>query len=291
MNMRAKTKKCLIGLLFVSPWILGFLAFTLYPLFTTMLYSVSTVRFLLDGVQTTFVGWDNYINVLTQDPDFKLALPQYLMHLAYILPMVLVFSILLSLLLNSKIKFRRLFRALFFLPVIIMSGPVVSNLRQMGAVTIQGLRAFPVYRFIAEQFPDTLASPIIYIFDNAVLILWFSGVQILIFLSGLQKIDRSIYEAAMVDSASGWQQFWKITMPNLRPFIFLNAIYTIVDISMFAMNPIIILIKQGLFTAVRGFGFSAAVSWIYFVIILLAVILVYLLFGREESNKPKNVYY
>lgn len=284
-RLTAKRKKQLLGMLFVSPWVFGFLVFTAYPLITTVQYSFSTVRFLLDGIQTTHVGFTNFTDVLTKDPDFKLALPQYLMQLFYIVPMVLVFSILLSLLLNCRIKLRRLFRALFFLPVIIMSGPVVSNLRQMGAASIQGLGAFPVYRFIGEHFPAAASAPILYIFDNAVLILWFSGVQILIFLSGLQKIDRSIYEAAMVDSASGWQQFWKITMPTLKPFIFLNGIYTIVDISMSAMNPITIFIKQGLFSATKGFGFSAAASWIYFILILAAVFLMYLLFGREVKDK------
>lgn len=280
-----RRRKQLIGLLFVMPWILGFIAFTSYPLFMTIRYSLGTVRFLLDGVQITHIGWINFTEVVTKDPDFKLSLPQYLMQLLHIVPMVVVFSLLLAMLLNFKIKMRRFFRALFFMPVIIMSGPVVSNLDQMGAATIRGLPFFPIYRFISEYFPDFAANSILYIFDNAVLILWFSGVQILIFLSSLQKIDRSIYEAPTVDGASGWQQFWKLTMPILKPFIFLNLIYTIVDVSMSVKNPIIIFIKEGLFVATKGFGFSAAASWVYFAIILLAVILSYVLFGREEKTE------
>lgn len=283
-NFIAKHRNQLVGLLFVAPWVIGFIVFTIYPLLTTVFYSLSKVRFLLEGIQTTYVGFTNYTSVLLKDPDFKLALPQYLMQLLYIVPMILVFSILLSLLLNCKLRFRRLFRALFFLPVIIMSGPVVGNLRQMGAASLQGLQIFPVYKFISSYFPGVLAAPILYIFDNAVLVLWFSGVQVLIFLSGLQKVDRTIYEAAMVDGASGWQQFWKITMPTLKPFIFLNAIYTIVDVSMSSLNPIITVIKQGLFSTNKGFGFSAAASWIYFILILLAVLIAYLLFGRGNKQ-------
>ncbi|MEG6611273.1 sugar ABC transporter permease [Pseudoclostridium thermosuccinogenes] len=279
-----RNRRQLFGWLFISPWILGFMVFTAYPLFETMRYSLSTVRFLLDGIEMDNVGFTNYTNVLLKDPDFKLALPGYLTELLFFVPMVLVFSILLALLLNSPIRMRRLFRSLFFLPVVIMSGPVVGNLRQMGATTLKGLRSFFIYRFIAEYFPGVAAAPVLYIFDNAVLILWFCGVQILIFLSGLQKVDKNIYEAARVDGASGWQQLWKITMPMLKPFIFLNGVYTVVDVSMSSLNPVITVIKEGLFNIRKGFGFSAAASWIYFLIIVMAVIVVYLLFGREERT-------
>jgi len=279
-----KRKEQLIGLGFVSPWIIGFIVFMVYPLFNTIVYSFSQVRFLLNGIQTTYVKLVNYTDVLLKDPDFKLALPQYFIQIFLFVPMVVVFSILLSLLLNCKLRGRRFFRALFFLPVIIMSGPVIDNLRLTNAITLQGLYNFPVYKFIAEYLPNVISSPILYIFDNAVLILWHTGVQTLIFLSALQKIDRSIYEASMVDGASSWQQFWKLTLPVLRPFILLNVIYTIMDVSMSSLNPIIIQIKSAMFNIRKGFGFAAAASWVYFIIILFAVLLSYLLFGREKNN-------
>jgi ABC-type sugar transport system permease subunit len=292
--LRHRTK--FIGLAFVSPWIIGFLVFTVYPIAETLRYSFSSVRFLLKGINLEPVGFDNYVNVLFQDAKFKLALPGYITQLFGFVPMILVFSILLALLLNTKIRFRKFFRAVFFLPVIIVSGPVIGNLRAMDAATIKGLGQFPVYRFIAEYFPGPVASPILHIFDNAVLIMWFCGVQILVFLSGLQKMDRNIYEAAMVDGASGWQQFWKLTIPTLIPFFFLNAIYSIVDVSMSTLNQVIILIKQGLFETNQGFGFSAAATWIFFLIILLTVFMAFLLFGRDKDlaapsmkkGKPKS---
>lgn len=283
-KINLKRKEQLIGLCFVSPWIVGFIVFMIYPLFNTILYSFSEVRFLLNGIQTTYVKFVNYTDVLFKDPDFKLALPQYFIQIFLFVPMVVIFSILLSLLLNCKLRGRRFFRALFFLPVIIISGPVVENLKSIDAITLQGMYNFPVYEFIAEYLPNIVSSPILYIFNNAVLILWHTGVQTLIFLSALQKIDRSIYEASMVDGASSWQQFWKLTLPVLRPFIFLNIIYTIMDVSMSSMNPIIIQIKLAMFNIRKGFGFAAAASWVYFIIILFAVILSYLLFGREKNN-------
>ncbi|WP_204486448.1 carbohydrate ABC transporter permease [Caldicoprobacter guelmensis] len=281
--MSLRTKEQLIGLGFVSPWIIGFIVFMIYPIFNTILYSFSEVRFLLNAVQTTFVGFFNYTDVLLKDPDFKLALPQYFMQLLLFVPMVVIFSLMLSLLLNSKLKGRSFFRALFFLPVIIMSGPVVDNLKSMNAITLQGLFNFPVYKFIAQYLPSFVSVPILYVFNNAVLILWHTGVQTLIFLSALQKIDRSMFEASMVDGASSWQQFWKLTLPVLRPFIFLNIIYTVMDVSMSTLNPIIVQIKLAMFNIRKGFGFAAAASWIYFIIILFAVMLAYLLFGREKE--------
>jgi ABC-type sugar transport system permease subunit len=155
----------------------------------------------------------------------------------------------------------------------------------MGATELSGVKSFFVYRFISGHLPSVISTPLLYTFDNAVVILWFCGVQILIILSALQKVDRNIYEAAEVDGATKWQQFWKITMPIIKPFVFLCSIYTIVDVSMSALNPIIVLIKEGMFQPTKGFGFSAAISWIYFLIILLAVLIAYLLLGRERKDK------
>jgi ABC-type sugar transport system permease subunit len=272
------------GFLFVLPWIIGFLVFTAYPLATAVLYSFSKVSFPLDGIKLESVGIQNYTTVMVSDPDFKLALSTYLTQLVCYVPMVLVFSCMLAMLLNSDIRMRQLVRAIFFLPVIIMSGPVLASLKEMGAVTLQGLDDFPVYEFIAKYLPPSVSAPILYVFDHAVVILWYCGVPILIFLSGLQKMDRSMYEAAMVDGASAWQRFWKLTIPTLRPFFFLNGVFSVVEISMSTQNPIIKLIKDGLFQITRGFGFSAAVSMLYFLIIIVSVLLLYLFFGREKRD-------
>ena len=282
-RIKLTSKKQWIGMIFVSPWIVGFLVFTLIPLLTTIKYSLNTVRFKLESIEMTFVSLKNFTEVLFKDPEFKLALPEYLVDLLFFVPMVIVFSILLSLLLNTNLKGQGFFRAIFFLPVIIISGPVIENIQAMGAATIQGLTTFPVYEFLRDSLPNFVSAPILYIFDNAILILWYTGVQVLIFLSAMQKIDRSIYEASMVDGASNWQRFWKITIPTIKPFIFLNSIYTIVDVSMSTLNPIIIEIKSAMFDIKKGFGFAAAASWIYFFIILLTVLLSYYLFGREKE--------
>ncbi len=280
-----KHKNLFIGLGFIMPWIVGFVMFTAFPLYSSVQYSISKVEFLLQGINLKSVGFKNFSDVIMTDPTFKLALPQYIFNLATFVPMILVFSILLALMLNQKLKLRKIYRAIFFLPVIIMSGPVVTSLSTMGATTLAGMVDFPVYKFLQMSLPPMVAAPILYIFQNVVLILWFCGVQILLFLSGLQKSDKSIYEAAAVDGASGWQCFWRITLPVMRPFFLLNAIYTIVEVSMNGQNPIITFIQKAMFNPQQGFGFAAATSWIYFAVMLVAVLIAYFAFGFEPKQK------
>ncbi len=283
-KMKYSTKQKLVGLAFVSPWIIGFLVFTLLPFFQTIQYSFSTVRFLPEGIALDSVGFDNFVKVLLVDPDFLLKLPDYAMQIFIFVPMVVILSIIIALLLNTPIKAKRVFRAIYFLPVILMSGPVIENLMKLNVTKLVGVDSFFVYEFIAKSFPSAVAMPILYVFQNVVLFLWFSGVQILIFLSALQKNDKSTYEAARVDGASTWQQFWKITLPIIKPFIFLNLIYTIVDVSNSAVNPFISIIKKAMFNGQKGFGFSAAATWLYFFLILIAVIIAYLLLGRGDKQ-------
>ncbi|MHB1453478.1 MAG: carbohydrate ABC transporter permease [Saccharofermentanales bacterium] len=284
--MKWSIRKKITGVAFVAPWIAGFLAFTAYPLIETIRYSFGKVRVQVgEGIQIEFRQFDNYKQVLTKTPEFLKEVPAYVQEIVLFVPMTIVFSILLALLLNKPMAGRRILRAIFFLPVILMSGPLLQNIMDMGATRLTGAESFILYLFIEEYFPVFLKVPLLFIFDNIVLILWFCGVQTLIFLSGLQKIDKNIYEAAKVDGASGWQQFWKITMPTLRSFILLNAIYAIVDISGSSLNNITGLITGGMFTATQGFGYSAALSIIYLLITTTLIGIVYLLIGRERRSE------
>ncbi|HJD23143.1 MAG TPA: sugar ABC transporter permease [Firmicutes bacterium] len=289
--MKWSTKKKLIGFAFVLPWIVGFLLFTLYPLIETIRYSFSDVRVQVGGVRMTGVGLDNYVQVLMGDTAFLTDLPGYLEQILLYVPMTLVFSIILSLLLNRAFAGKKLFRALFFLPVVLMSGPLIANIQSLDADTLSGVKTFFLYQLIDRSFPEFLAVPLLYIFDNIIMILWYCGVQILIFLAGLQKVDSSVYEAARVDGASRWQQFWKITLPTLRPFILINGIYAIVDISNSSTNSITAMIKESMFQTTKGYGFAAAASYLYFLVMLLILLLAVLLLGRgmlERRPKPEK---
>jgi len=179
--IKYRTTHKIAGLLFVLPWIVGFVWFTAYPFIQTIIYSFNTIRWEPLGIAMDPIGFDNYVNVLFRDPDFMLRLPGFMMQMVLLVPMVLVFSILLAIMLNSEIRGRRIFRAIFFLPVIIISGAVLDNLRQFDATSLSGLNHFFIYRFLDESLPGFLATPVLFIFDNVVMFLWFSGVQILIF--------------------------------------------------------------------------------------------------------------
>ena len=264
-----KRRKALIGLTFVSPWIVGFLIFTMYPMLHSMFLSFHRVKITPTGIKTTYVGFENYKYAFFSDPAFVEKVLKYLQEMALNVPIIVVFSLIIALLINQKIKFRGLFRTIFFLPVIITSGPVINELLNQGATSIPNIEQYGLFTMIENSLNPVIAEPIMYLFKQIIMVLWFSGVQILIFLAGLQKVDQSIYEAARIDGASPWEIFWKVTLPDLMPLVIVNVIYTIVYVSTFALNEIIILIKNNMFSTITGFGYATAVAWVYFIIIML----------------------
>ncbi|MCU0105181.1 sugar ABC transporter permease [Acholeplasma vituli] len=283
------TRENLFGYTFIGIWILGFFIFMLYPLLTSIIYSLSDVKLTADGIVSKFVGFKNYIDLFKIEKGFEFieALTAYLRQMVLQIPVIIVFSILIALLLNQKIKSRGIFRSIFFLPVIISSGPVINELIEHGA---GGTNIFESYGFITiiqNSLSTDLAKPIVDLFSQIIIIFWFSGVQILIFLAGLQKIDQQIYEAAQIDGAGPWQAFWKITMPSLSSLILVNSIYTIVLLSTFSENKVILSIKSNLFNSVTGFGMASAMAWMYALIVFLAIGLVGLLF---RSRQPRRRY-
>ena len=196
-----------------------------------------------------------------------------------------------AIMLNQPIKGKGFFRLIFFLPVIIVSGPILGMLNAEGAGSITALDTQAITTAIEGFLPSMLASPVSDIFENMITILWYSGVQILIFLSALQKIDPSMYEAAKIDGGSGWECFWKITLPTIKPMILLNCVYTVVYISSNDQNPIIELIKNSMFsgTQEKGYGYAYAMAWLYSIVMLLIVGLFALLFMAKKDVYEKQV--
>jgi len=277
-----KRRKAMIGLAFVSPWIVGFLIFTLYPMLYSLYLSFHQVKITPVGVKTKYIGFENYNYAFFSDPVFVEKILQYVMEMVLNVPIIIVFSLIIALLINQKIKFRGMFRTIFFLPVIITSGPVINELLSQGASSIPNIEEYGMFTMIESSLNPILAEPIMYLFKQIIMVLWFSGVQILIFLAGLQKVDRSMYEAARIDGASPWESFWKVTLPVLMPLVIVNVIYTIVYVSTFALNEIIILIKNSMFSTITGFGYATAVAWIYFVIIMIMLAIWVGLLSRKK---------
>ena len=206
-------------------------------------------------------------------------------------PIIVVFALIIAMMLNQNIKGKGFFRLIFFLPVIIVSGPILGMLSSQGAGTITAIDMQAITQAIGNFLPPSIAEPISELFNNMITILWYSGVQILIFLSALQKIDRSVYEAAKIDGGSGWECFWKITLPTIKPMIMLNCIYTVVFVSNNEQNAIIGMIKSAMTsgTKEKGYGYAAAMAYMYSLVVLLLVGLFALLFVVKKDAYAKQV--
>lgn len=284
-TLSLRTKDALLGSVFMTPWLIGLLVFVMFPLFYSIWLSLCQVEFSANGIVTSFVGVRWYKEALSADANFIKNMVSTLKFIVFSTPMILVFSIVLALLLNRPLKGRAFFRALYFFPVIIISGPVVSKLMDNAAFSIINAEQFAVYQ-VLQNLPDLISVPLCYIFDNIVIILWYSGVQTLIILAGLQKIGDPIYEAASIDGASAWQKFWKITLPHLRPMILVAAAYTVVDLAGKTTTEMHTLIQKNMMNIDKPYSYSAALSWLYTIVVLLILGVAFLILKerRERSR-------
>lgn len=286
MRIKYRTREALVGLSFIIIWIVGFAVFTLYPLIQTFWFSLNEIQVTAEGIKTNYIGFLNYKNAFLMDVTFGDLLITYFLQMLIYIPVILVFSMTVSLLLNMNIKGKGLFRTIYFLPVIITSGPVMKQLMDQGATTFPGLQQLIVNNQIQQTFPPVIANLISFLLSSFIMILWFSGVQILIFLAGLQKIDKSMYEAASIDGASKWQVLWKLILPSMNSMIIINIIYTVVMVSVFSLNPIVLKIQNDMYQPGLGLGYSSALAWIYFLAMLL-IMGIFLVISVSKDKKKR----
>lgn len=284
-GIKNRTREALSGYLFILLWIIGFAVFTVVPLGQTLFYSLNQVTVSATGINLEFIQWQNYTRAFFTDPTFVGLLIEYIIETLVSLPIILIFSMIIALFLNLKFRFKGVFRTIFFLPVVITSGPVIQELVAQGATSVPGLTlSGTALEFIAE-LPRYLRNPIEYLLTSFILILWFSGVQILIYLSSLQKIDQSIYEAAAIDGASAWESFWKITLPSLSTTTLIVAVYTIITLSHFSENKVIKYIYGQTYAVGGGIGYSSAMSFLYFFVLVLLLAIVFLLMNYRAKKQ------
>lgn len=284
-EMKHSTREALYGYSFVFLWIIGFAIFTLVPLIQTFFFSMNQVTVTAEGINLAFVHWENYSRALFTDPTFVELLIEYAIETLVSVPIVMIFSLIIALFLNLRFRFKGLFRTIFFLPVVITSGPVIQELTAQGATSVPGIANSAVVAEFLLQLPRALRNPIEYLLTSFILILWFSGVQILIYLSSLQKIDRSVYEAASIDGASAWESFWKITLPSLSTTTVIIAIYTIITLSHFSENRIIQYIYGQTYAVDGGIGYASAMSFIFFLALVLLLAVVYILMNSRSRKE------
>jgi len=279
-----RVRQALHGYLFVLPWIIGFLLFTMLPLVQTFRYSLNKVLVSATGVEQTFIAWENYTHALFTDPTFIELLIEYTVETLVSVPIILIFSMIIALFLNLKLPLKGIFRTIFFLPVVITSGPVIRELVSQGATRVPQIASSPAVVTFVQQLPRALRNPVEYLLTSFILILWFSGVQILIYLASLQKIDRSIYEAAAIDGASAWESFWKITLPSLSTTNIVVAIYTVITLSHFSENKIVRYIYAQTYDIKGGIGYASAMSFLYFAALVLILLIIYLLLAWRAKK-------
>ena len=275
----------IIGFLFFLPWIIGFCTLTIYPIVYSIRLSVSDVQLLPGKTQMEWVGLHYFNEAWNVDTQFRGVISGAVMMILCSTPVITVFSLIIAILLNGKFLGRAFFRAVYFLPVIVMSGPAISKL--LTGYTVDFSSSNPEIFTFLNVLPSFLSTPSKFILENLVLIFWNSGVQILLFLAGLQKISPSLYEAASIDGAGKWESFWTITLPHISPIAIITAVYTIVDISNSSTLSINEKITRHLFDTSRLYSFSAAMSWIYFLVVLLMLLAVFFVFFFMNSKQGR----
>lgn len=282
-------RRNLAGYAFIIPFLLGIITIFIPSIIQSLLYSFGTVNIGFDKVTSTIEGVDNYINAFADDMDFRVYLLDAVKGIFIDLLTILFFSFFISFVLNQNFVGRGAARTIFFLPVLLASGFMASasfgnsfidafsssnNTGSTLSTAFSGGGLASILDLegllLSANIGSGLTTFIIGAIDNTYNIVNNSGVQILIFLSGLQSISPSIYESARVEGATKWEEFWKITFPMLTPMILVNIVYTIIDSFGNPKYQILNYVELKAFSD-NQMGYASALSWVYFVFIVLVV--------------------
>ncbi len=263
------------GYLFLLPWIVGFALFVAFPFVYSIVISFHKVGINAEGTRFAyrFVGWANYKYAFFTDNEFPIEMINFTLDALMIIPVTVIFAFCISILLSQRFPGRFLFRTIFFLPVIFASGQVIDELFQQNQGSVPLLEQYNLSAALFEILPYSLAETLLTLLGKVVLILWFSGVQTVLFIAAFQTVPVSTYEAAKIDGATAWSSFWKITFPAIVPFITLNIVYTAIEMSSSPFNPILRLLKENLADTKTGYGYVSAIGWLYALILIVIILL------------------
>jgi len=296
-SLTLEGKNAVAGYLFILPFLLGLLAFIFLPILESlrMVFSDVNIDLVKNGFSMDFSGMDNLKRVLMIDPEFNRLLIEEIGRMLLIVPAVIIFSLFAALILNQEFKARGIVRAIFFLPVILSSGIMIgletnnTLLSSMAEIIKEGnlmktsvtgvLEDILVTEGAASDFMAYIFQTINQIYDIAMA----SGIQIIIFLSALQTIPPSMFEAAKIEGATSWECFWKITFPMISPLILVNVVYSVVDYFIRTDNRVMEKIRVTMMQRME-YGFSTAMAWIYFFTVILII-------GAAMAIISKRVYY
>ena len=287
-RMPYERKKSLAGYAFISLWFVGFVTMFARPFVTSLIYAFSKITIGDHGLSFAPVGFQNFQTALFSDANFMKMLGSSLLNIVTQVPMIVIFSIFMATMLNRKMPGQTFYRTVFFLPVIIASGVIIGIIKNdplsqqaLGGAGGNSLfQAQSFQQFLAQSgLPDQLVDTLTTAINNVFELVWKSGIQIILCIAGLQTVSSSLYEAAQIEGASGWEIFWKITFPMMSPILMVCVVYTLIDTFTDYSNTLMKFIND---TAQRlNFEYSAAMAWIYFLIIGVIVGVLYAVINRK----------
>ena len=220
---KGERRNLLTGLLFVSPWLLGFLIWTLYPLVSSAIYSFMRYDLIKPPI---WIGLDNFKEIFTDDPRFWTVVYNTIFYVGFSVPLGVVAAFLMASLLNTKLVLRSTFRAIFYIPSIV---PAVCSAMVWLFIFNNQYGVINNFLRAANQPIIPFLSSIEWAKPSLILIsLWAQGTAVVIFLAALQDVPRSLYEAATVDGANAWHRFWHITLPMCSPIILYNLVMSLI---------------------------------------------------------------
>lgn len=277
-----------VGFMFTLPWLIGFLMFFFVPALKSIKFSFSDVK-IFENYATEWNNFKNYVDILGKGSAFLKNLSATFGDLAINVPIILVFSLFVAVLLNRKFIGRGVARAVFFLPVIVTTGVVMTAFNGASdtskvftgevsnGILFSTMNATEVLNSLglSKEITMYMTKVADRIFD----VVWDSGIQIILFLAALQSISPALYEASDVEGATAWEKFWLITFPSVSPIILVNIVYTIVDTFSDPSNAVLAQV-DGLIKSTFNYGLASAMVWVYFIIILAIIGLVFLICKR-----------
>lgn len=281
------TRREMKGYLFMLPWMIGCAFFLLRPLITSVYYCMHKLKLTATMIEFRYVGVENFGWIFQAYGGFILDTITHFTQAILEMAVILVLALIIAMMLNKPIRCKGIFRMLFFLPIIAVSGPILERLMGSGGMSVPVIESYSMVRVITSVLPESIAVPLTTLFSELMKVLWFSGVPILLYMTGLQKIDRARYEAALIDGADGWVSFWKITLPSMRPFILINGIYTLVFLSTNATcKPLNTIMSQ---LGATSYGEMSAASWIFTAAEAVILGLYYFIVRERKSQEVEIV--
>ena len=279
--------KSTYGRLFVLHWEIGLLLFFVVPIFKSLYFAFCDISFA-GGYRYEYIGLDNFKYAWNENPNFTNYLASTLTSILYSLPVIVILSLILALLLNQKFRGRLFFRALYFVPVIIASGVVIELLFKTTSseLSSSGVSdSFAANMLSVDDILSWLSLPTeigIYfstILNNIFNLVWNCGIQIVLFIAGMQSIPDSLYEVSKVEGATKWEEFWFITLPMLARTLILVIVFTMVELITDKTNSVMSLAYQFMQVA-TNYGKASAMLWIYFAIVGVIMAIIMLIYSK-----------